>query len=145
MSFQDDVKKAAQELTAVELAISDGLPKATKIGAQMLVDEMKRRVAKRSGATARDLTVEEELVNDAGAVYSAGPTAKRAFVAKFLEYGVGPVRGKLMRMVNLDEFTRRVGARRKRPFMRPAADAKEMEIGRTIGNYINIRVKRAQR
>ncbi len=106
MPWMDDVKQHWKELERIDRAIMDGLPAAAEAGAQIVAAEAKVRAPRESGELAdsiRAVKVEEGRYK---AVWAA---SVGAFYGLFWEFGFRPGGS---------------GARLKRPFLRPAADAK---------------------
>lgn len=121
MSFADDVARSLKQLEALNQTIGGALPEAADAGAEVLRREAMLRAPVRTGKL--KLTLVRKRGDQVYGVSSTSLVYSPQFWSKFVEYGV-------------------YGGQRKRPFMRPAADAKRREIAEAMRRVVVERAKR---
>ena len=113
MSFAGDITKAIRTLRAINHAADNALPVATQSGAEVVRDDAKRRAPRRSGKLASSIEIKDGSKSPG---FSESIVRVGEFYGLFHEFG-----------------TSKMAAH---PFLRPAGDASEAEVGRIIENSV---------
>lgn len=139
MSALEGADRALQQLLALDRAIEGSLEGAAEVGAQVVVDEIRRRAPRRRGELAESV---DHRARDTGRGYASRLVFVGAFYGFFLEYGTGPKTPQERQAMTIGEdFTKRSGRTPKRPFFRPGTDASRNDARNAMHRYIRWRTE----
>jgi HK97 gp10 family phage protein len=113
-------------------------------GANVIRDEAKQLIRRRSGETAEAIKTVRSTDSNGGYVIAKVAVARsRRFIANFLEFGVAAhqiwAKSKMSLVINGVPIGKQVWhpGFAPMPFMRPALDAKAGEAVQAVGNYLS--------